>query len=117
MKIVGWTEWDDPNYRDRFPNGVQIDWDDLHRTEEVIAAELRNKGYKFTGDYHQNGDFGVPIFDDGTVFQCSQRTWGDIMVSAYPDEIEDHDRLGYTVWAWSPPEDMSVPNPEDYTKV
>ena len=98
-KIVGWTHWDDLRFMDYNP-----------ATEEenalrkcLIAEELRKKGYRFNGYYHQSESdaaFGVPVFDDGTVYQCSFRTWGSIMAMAYPEEIDNQDGLGYTEWAW-----------------
>ena len=103
MKIIGWTEWDNPKYKEMFSLGEKIDWNKLEKVKEIIAKELRDKGYKFAGDYHQNG-YGVPVFDDGTVYQCTQRGWGGIMADAYPNEIDNSDGYGYCQWAWSPPE-------------
>jgi len=111
MKIIGWTEWDNPKYRERF------EWGDTYSSKEYdehiqcIINELKEKGYKFSGDYHQNGDSGVPIFDDYTVFQCTQRTWGAIMAMAYPKE--DDDSLAYVRWAWQEPEESVFPEVYD----
>lgn len=115
MKIVGWTEWDNGQYKERFPFGSAFSWDDVIETQKVISDEIRERGYKFTGAYHQNGDFGVPIFDDGTVYQCSQRTWGGVVADAYPEEITDK-KLAYTKWAWIEPEGETsvLPSPSDY---
>ena len=109
MKIVKWTEWDDPNYKEMFPLGTAYDSEKYDEAISVIAKELRENGYKFDGHYHQNGDFGVPVFDTGEVFQCTQRCWGAIMVEAYPDEIDNSDGYGYCDWAWIAPEEMVVP--------
>lgn len=103
MKVTGWTDWSDETYEE-LPD---------HLYEEaygVVAAELSLRGYKFTGCYHQNGDYGVPIIDDKWKFTASQRTWGGIMVDAYPCEIDDSDNMGYVVWAWVAPEPMVIPN-------
>lgn len=110
MKIVGWTEWDNPKYKEIFPIGSKCTEAEIEDVRKVIAEELKTNGYKFTGDYHQNGDFGVPVFDNGEVFQCSQRMWGDIMAQAYPEEIDNSDGYGYIEWAWFPPEPMVVPD-------
>ena len=107
MRIIGWTEWDNPKYERLYPQT----YEEYLQVEEAITNELRSKGYKFTGDYHQNGDFGVPILDNGMVYQCTQRCWGEIMASAYPDEVDDSDGYGYCKWAWTPPEDMVAPEP------
>ena len=113
MKIVGWTEWDDPQDKEMFPIGGENKWEEVEAVELLIAKELKAHGYKFTGSYHQNGDYGVPIFDNGEVFQCSQRVWGSIMAAAYPDEIDNSDGLGYTAWAWIAPEPMVTPERKD----
>ena len=95
MKIVGWTHWDDQRFRDHEPET----WEECSQREQVIAHELRARGYRFNGYYHQGGEYGVPVFDDGTLFQCTFRTWGGIMAMAYPEEM-DHDGNEYTSWAW-----------------
>ena len=76
MRIVGWAEWDDPKYKEMFPIGGAYKEAEVETVLAIIAEELRNNGYKFTGSYHQGGDYGVPVFDNGEVFQCSQRMWG-----------------------------------------
>ena len=114
MKIVGWTEWQVKDCEHEYEEMNPKTWDETEEIEEIIAEELRSKGYKFTGDYHQNGDFGVPIFDNGMVYQCTQRNWGVIMVMAYPEEIDDSYGMGYTEWAWISPKPMIVPNNDDY---
>ena len=112
MKVTGWTWWDNPEYKDMFPIGDNTDWDKIDHVEKLVAAEMRANGYKFTGTYHQNGDFGVPIIDDKWLYQCSCRTWGYIMVMAYPEEIDDKDGYGYVQWAWSNPEGQKSVVPE-----
>lgn len=115
MKVTGWTWYENPDYADMNPIGGPFPFEHcMEEVKEVIATELRNKGYKFTGDYHQNGDFGAPIIDNKWIFMTSQRSWGHMMVRAYPDEIYNDDGLGYCKWAWSAPEDMVLPKPEDY---
>lgn len=109
MKIIGWTEWDDPNHKEMFRDGGSYKAEDVDEAIKVISEELRKNGYKFSGIYHQNGDFGVPIFDNGEVFQCSQRMWGSIMAKAYPNEVHNSDGYGYVDWAWMSPEPMVLP--------
>ena len=117
MKITGWTWYDNPEYKDMSPVGgpfpFENNWGDI---KEMIAKEMRSKGYKFTGDYHQNGDFGAPVFNNEWKFEVSQRVWGHIMVMAYPDEIDNSDGYGYCKWAWMVPdgETMIVPKEGDY---
>ncbi len=121
MKIVGWTWCGNPEYKEMYPIGqdANTDWD-RKEVENVIVEELRTKGYRFTGDYHQNGDYGVPIFDNGMVATFSKRQWGALMYRAYPDDkgyYEDAKGMEYVVWAWDSPEmddcDRVFPNPNN----
>ena len=116
MKITGWTEFGDPKYEEMYPIGENTDrpWSEIEDVERLIAEELRNRGYRFTGSYHQEGDYGVPIIDNRWRFECSCRTWGAIMLMAYPESIDNSDGLGYTEWAWLPPTDEVVPKGDDY---
>lgn len=115
MKITGWTWYDNPEYKDMFPPGEQrLLPHSYDYIKQLIASELREHGYKFSGQYHQYGDFGAPIIDNEWIFQVSQRSWGHIMVLAYPDEIDNADGYGYCEWAWMAPMDMVLPNEEHY---
>lgn len=97
MKIVGWTHWDDLRFHDMDP----LSQEESSQIKQLIARELRKKGYKFNGYYHQDGEFGVPVFNDGTVYQCTYRTWGEIVAMAYPEEVRDcPDGAEYVFWAW-----------------
>ena len=114
MRVTGWTEWDDPNYKEMFPVGEAPDWNKKEEVSKIVADEIRRCGYKFTGSYHQEGDYGVPIIDDTWLYQCFCREWGGIIADAYPDEIDNSDGYGYVKWAWIVPEneEQVVPNME-----
>lgn len=104
MKVTGWTWWDNPEYEDMFPIGPDRDCDKFEEVGALVVSEMRSNGYKFSGTYHQGGDFGVPIIDGKWLYQCSCRSWGHIMAMAYPDEIDDRDGYGYVKWAWMNPD-------------
>lgn len=108
MKVTGWTDWEDPRYMSSDESGLDL----FGLLRDVVIEEISERGYKFTGEYHQNGDFGVPIIDNKWRFEVTQRSWGGIMKAAYPDEVSD-----YIEWAWTPPdgEEMIIPRVEDYT--
>lgn len=103
MKIIGWTWYGNPEYKEMFPIGLEVnpncDWD-REEVKQVIAEELRRCGYRITGDYHQNGDYGVPIFDNNMVATFTFGEWGGIMYKAYPEE--DYPKgMEATKWAWN----------------
>ena len=114
MKITGWTWYENPDFEEMFPFESDHKPEEINEVQKMIAAELRNKGYKFTGSYHQDGDYGAPIIDGTKIYMCSCRTWGSIMALAYPDEIDNSDGYGYVKWAWLPPEQSIVPKLSDY---
>ena len=83
---------------------------------DAFVLELRKRGYHFTGFYHQGGEYGVPVFDDGGWLRVSFRQWGAIMAKAFPEEVGT-DKMAYIHWAWTWDDDQSLikyPNPEDY---
>lgn len=84
LKIVGWTDFESA-YQTRKYNG-----EELSEIIYLIQNEIVNKGYIFSGEEHQNGLTGVPVFSDGTCFRASMRGWGYIMSGCYtgPDGME-----------------------------
>jgi len=87
MEIVEWRNWDDEVTKHYFKNmPVKLTY-----TEEeyhAVADAVRKCGYRFPGDYHQNGYHGVPIFENGKPFQVTQREWGRVMALAWPEFIK-----------------------------
>lgn len=77
------------------------------KIREAVIIELREKGYHFFGEHHQNDPHGTPIIDDKYIYCVSMRTWGGVMAEAYPDEdysqIKD-DNFRYCKWAWYNPD-------------
>lgn len=86
-KVVGWCKWSD-KYRD---------WHDVHHCDDgarlAIMNEIRRNKYKFGGTYHQQGEFGCPVMEDGTVYIVTMRSWGSIMADVWGGD--------YCEYAWS----------------
>ena len=111
MKVVRWTEWDDEHSDD-----IES-WHEIEEMSEVVVKELREKGYHFNGSYHQNGEYGVPVLDNGKYFQASQRAWGEVMAMAYPEEFDNPEApYNYLVWYLGPGNHSNYiyPNGDDY---
>ena len=112
MKVTGWTDWENDKYETMpsfYIEGKNITAEQFEEAWNAVVEEIKNKGYKFSGTYHQNGDFGCPVIDDEYVFCVSMRNWGQVMVEAH--NIPDEDGFAYCRWAWTTPdgEEMIVP--------
>lgn len=106
LKITGWTNFDNEKYAD-----VLVENDEQYeKIKNMIVEEIKNKGYKFDGYYHQHGIFGVPVFNDKFKMTFSMRTWGTIMSEALGN------KYSYLDWAWSSPEgiELVIPKGEIY---
>lgn len=49
--------------------------------EAVVAQNLR-----ITGEEHDYGEHGTPLFEDGTIGSFSWRAWGDLMAAIWSEE-------------------------------
>ena len=108
MKIVKWVSGLDDSLT--HPKLLYPDlWEKLHSefpddcnrlfedAERIVIECVRKNGFKFGGNYHQYGKFGMPLFDIGAVFFVSMRHWGGIMYKAWHT---DDDCWGYCQYAW-----------------
>ena len=117
MKIVKWTRGLDcpgtgkqkqryPAFGDDFSGMPVEEYSRLWaEAERVVVDCIRRNGFKFSGDYHQYGDFGMPLFDDGRIFFVSWRHWGHLVYRAWnPD---GNNPMGYCKYAfgWDIPEE------------
>lgn len=116
MKIIGWTDWDNPKYKELKPKSMK----EYNETCEIIIKELREKGYKFTGSYHQQGDYGAPVIklenNEEYLFKATQREWGAIMAQVYTEHNKG-DGYDYYVWAWLMPENIEIILPAENERI
>ncbi len=105
MKVVDWVSDGETNncvvsvggmggfFRDgmRWKDYIE-DIDEAKRPYlEALRCSIVKLGLRFGGDYHQNADDGVPLFEDGTVGSFSFRAWGDLMAAVWSDhENQDY---------------------------
>jgi hypothetical protein len=57
----------------------------IERAEAIRVSAIEN-GIRHTGEHHQFGDDGVPVFSDGTCGSFSFRAWGDLMAAIWSEE-------------------------------
>ena len=91
--------------------------DELHRAwqevEDIVKACIRRNGFKFSGEYHQYGECGLPMFDDGSVLFCSWRHWGSIMAEAWdPDGAKGLDYMDFYMSGFVANDEIVVPKHE-----
>ncbi len=81
----GWkrtgARWED--YLDAFGDSVRP-------YLEAVRASVLEHNLRLTGEQHQHGGSGVPVFSDGKMLRLSYRAWGDLMAAIWSEE-EDKD--------------------------
>ena len=117
FRVTGWTDTIGHTQilvDGRHDDNIDVDRDALRH---VIVAEIRRRGYRFNGVYHQQGEFGRPIINDKYVVMYSQRSWGGIIAEAL--QIDNSDGMAYCDWAWGNPhgEYPVYPRPKDYGRM
>lgn len=60
----------------------------------AVFQEIKKHRLRFGGDYHQYGEMGVPLFNDGKALCLSFRAWGDLMAAAW-NSIENTTKYSY----------------------
>ena len=110
MKIVKWTAGLDfsdigkpkqryPAFGDDIMDRPHDEWQRLWKeAEDTVIDCIRRNGFKFGGYYHQDGAFGMPMFDNGEIFFVSFRHWGGLMYTAWNPDATDP--MGYCEYAW-----------------
>jgi hypothetical protein len=71
------------------------------KARHLTVKYMKENELKFSGTYHQGGDNGVPLFNNGFVLCLSQRDWGALMAEV----CDINEALAYCAWAWRAPID------------
>ena len=110
LKIVKWTAGLDHSVVGRAKQLYPAFGDDLsdmphdefnrlwHDADQTVIDCIRRNNLKFGGFYHQGGEFGMPMFDDGKIFFVTFRHWGHLMYEAWHHDSPD--AMGYCKYAW-----------------
>lgn len=92
-KVVGWASYDDA-----YPN-KSVPQDEVMNMVSAVIQNIAENGYCFSGQEHQNGLTGMPVFADGTAFRASMRSWGLIMASAHSDEENQYNYMDFYMYS------------------
>ena len=60
---------------------------EVHPYAEALRRSIVEHRIWESGDWHQNADVGVPLFEDGTVAQFSFRAWGDLLAAVWTEQL------------------------------
>ncbi len=66
----------------------------LSEIQECVINHCKEQGIRFSADYHQYGEYGVPIIDNKYMYFTFARTWGWIMAMT-DDDKSDNGYLKY----------------------
>lgn len=91
-EVVGWTAMLDDEYPDFIPKSDL----DYNAARLAVIREIRKNSYSFSGDMHENRDFGVPVLNSGKKFCASMRGWGSLMAEAW--NIPKTEMGAYMMW-------------------
>lgn len=100
MKVIKWINYSESHEYKESCGGLGGWFDDGHRWEdfiddwieevkpylEAIRKSAIENDLKLTGQQHQHGHKGVPLFEDNTVGSFSYRAWGDLMAAIWSTE-------------------------------
>ncbi len=108
-RVVGWTEYDNDSVEAESCSEAAL---------QAIIADIKEKGYTFTGYDHQECINGAPVLNDGKKRLFSQRGFGGVMARAHGN----FSRMGYAQYAfdWGDDDDKKMPPfersfcPEDF---
>lgn len=90
MKIISWEKYDPDKYEG-------FEGTEKALADEEVVKEIKKNRYLFDGEYHQYGEHGAPVFDNGKQFVTTMRSWGEIMKECYPDLLESYIEMA---WGW-----------------
>lgn len=91
MKIISWEKYDPDKYE-------EFEGDEREIADEEVVKDIKKNQYLFDGYYHQYGEHGAPVFDNGKQFSATMRSWGAIMEECYPDLLDSYLVMAYGWW-------------------
>lgn len=91
ISVIAWTNLGNRKFFRMEDSPIPFDV-----AKAAVLKELKQKGYRFSGFYHQFADRGVPVLTGGYRFELSYKDWGFLMTEAQGGDP--------TRWAWGTPD-------------
>jgi len=88
LKVIGWVCYDAFWFETAEGNEEEIG---------AVVEEIRQKGYKFGGDDHENMPNCCPLLSNGKAVRKSWRGWGAVMARAW-DLRNEEGEYNYILW-------------------
>ena len=80
LKVIGWIDYDDFQFESAEGTDEEL---------KAVADNIKEHGYKFGGDDHENYPCCCPVLSNGKALRLSWRNWGYVMALAYDLKTED----------------------------
>lgn len=108
LKVIGWIDYDDTYFETARGTIYEL---------RAVAKEIKENGYKFGGNDHEDHSCCCPVLSNGKALRLSWRSWGYVMAMAYDLKTKDGD-YNYILWymgEYGPEERVFPPRKElDY---
>ncbi len=88
FEVIGWTYYENRAYPEHKGDHGAVN--------RAVIQAIREGGYRFGGNSHEDAMTGVPVLNDGTKACYSWRGWGMIMALA----LELKNEKGYAYMQW-----------------
>ena len=92
FKVIGWTDYSDEKYPSI---------DGSVAANQAVITELREKGYRFGGDAHQEKRGCCPVLNNGAKVCYSMRGWGAIMAEALGINTDKYADMEWYMDGWT----------------
>jgi hypothetical protein len=80
----------------RWKDYIENDKEEYHPYLEAIRKSIVANEIWADGYWHQQGDHGVPLFDDGFFGCYSFRAWGDLLAAVWSEHYnEDYSYMSF----------------------
>lgn len=93
--VGGMGGWFGFSERNTWEDYINVQSEESKPYYEALREEIISKNIQLTGDRHQHGKKGVPLFEDNTYATFSYRGWGDLMAAIHTTKEKPLNYMDY----------------------